>query len=124
MRILMRSALAGAAAIALATSGAANAQEVDNDTEESFDEALNQFGYAAGATHQCSTETEKEDVLRKVQHVYNRLAQLFGTDRAFFFSASFGAGSVDQIEPDSCDAYKAGFRDALAAHEGLPGAKQ
>lgn len=87
----------------------------DEQTEEAFDEALNQFGYAAGVTHQCSTGDEKAQVLSRVQQVFNRLTQLFGSDRAFYFSAAFGAGSVDKIEADSCDAYKRGFYDALKA---------
>jgi hypothetical protein len=31
-------------------------------------------------------------------------SQLFGTDRAFFFSAAFGAGTVDEIAAEDCAA--------------------
>lgn len=95
--------------------GQDGAAPAEADTEETFDEALNQFGYAAGVTHQCSEGNEKAQVMSRVHQVFNRLGQLFGTDRAFYFSAAFGAGSVDKVETGTCDAYKRGFYDALKA---------
>ncbi|WP_324826627.1 hypothetical protein [Qipengyuania zhejiangensis] len=90
-------------------------EPAEEQTEEAFDEALNQFGYAAGVTHQCSEADAKAQTLYRVQQVFNRLSQLFGTDRAFYFSAAFGAGSVDTIEEGGCDSYKRAFWDALKA---------
>lgn len=90
-------------------------EPAEEQTEEAFDEALNQFGYAAGVTHQCSDADAKAQTLYRVQQVFNRLTQLFGSDRAFYFAAAFGAGSVDKIEEGSCDSYKRAFWDALKA---------
>lgn len=115
MRKLIGFGLTGAAALCLATGTVALAQEADEDTEATFDEALNQFGYAAGATHQCSDADEKAQTLHRSQQVFNRLSQLFGTDRAFYFAAAFGAGSVDKLEEGSCESYKRAFWDALKA---------
>ena len=83
--------------------------------EDGFDEALNQFGYMAGATYQCTNEGDRAALLRRIQTVFNRLTQLFGSDRAFFFAASFGAGTIDEIDEAECDAFKAGFYEALNA---------
>lgn len=116
MRLSRKSSAAMAFACMLLTlpsTSLAQDSSPDVDDEAGFDEALSQFGYAAGVTHQCSEADAKDDVLAKSQHIYNRLTQLFGSDRAFFFAASFGAGSVDAIENDACEAYRMGFEDAL-----------
>lgn len=102
-------------ASALAVASPAIAQDTETEADEAFDSALTQFGYAAGASWQCSEGTEQDEILRQSEYIFHRLSQLFGTDSAFFFAASFGAGTVDEIEPERCDAYKRGFEDALAS---------
>jgi uncharacterized protein YdeI (BOF family) len=87
------------------------AQEGD---EEAFDLALKEFGYAGGAAWQCATEDEKSALLDQSLRVYTRLTQLFGTDRAFFFSAAFGAGAVDDIASEDCAGYAAAFAEGLS----------
>lgn len=117
--IIKRSIFAASLATGLLVSSPVIAQDkaapTEAESDEAFDEALNQFGYAAGVTFQCGEGMEKAQALHRIQQVFNRLNQLFGTDRAFSFAAAFGAGSVDKIEPAKCDAYKRGFYDALKA---------
>ena len=60
------------------------------DEEEAFDEKLREFGYWSGAAHGCVAEAKQPEVERKVLETFNRIGQLFGTDRAFFYAAAFG----------------------------------
>ncbi|MEO1275657.1 MAG: hypothetical protein AAFV96_09765 [Pseudomonadota bacterium] len=98
-------------ALALAATPAA-AQDGRGDGA-AFDDALKEFGYAGGAAWQCAADAGKGEIVESAMHIYNRLAQLFGTDRAFFFSAAFGAGSVDEIGTADCDRYAAEFAEGL-----------
>lgn len=87
------------------------AQEGD---EEAFDLALKEFGYAGGAAWQCAADDGKPALLDQSLQVYTRLTQLFGTDRAFFFSAAFGAGTVDDIAAEDCNGYATAFAEGLS----------
>lgn len=100
-----------ALALALAVTPAAAQDEGAEDT--AFDDALKDYGYAGGAAWQCAEGAAKGEVVENAMQVYNRLAQLFGTDRAFFFSAAFGAGTVDQIDTANCEQYAADFAAGL-----------
>ncbi len=84
-----------------------------DDDDQSFDDALKEFGYAGGAAWQCAEDEDKGEIVESAMTVYNRVAQLFGTDRAFFFSAAFGAGTVDEIEAGECARYTADFSEGL-----------
>ena len=101
-------------ALALAATPAA-AQ--DGGEEDAFDDALKDYGYAGGAAWQCAEDADKGEIVESAIHVYNRLSQLFGTDRAFFFSAAFGAGTVDGIESGDCPRYAAEFAEGLQKGE-------
>ena len=72
------------------------------DDEEAFDENLRQFGYWAGAAFACVAETKQADVERQVLDTFNSIGRLFGTDRAFFFAASFGRGTSVTIDATKC----------------------
>lgn len=91
----------------------AYAQEDGEDA--AFDDALKNFGYAAGAAVQCAGEGDKAGLADDALGVFNRLVQLFGTDQAFFFSAAFGAGTVDAIDEGACETYTATFAEGLAS---------
>lgn len=81
-------------------SGLAGDASVDDD--QAFDDAVRQFGYAGGAAWQCSAATERSEIERQALLAYNGLARLFGTDQAFFFATSFGAGTMDEIKKEDC----------------------
>jgi hypothetical protein len=87
------------------------------DEEAAFDDALKNYGYAAGAAVQCADEAEKSALVEEAAGVFDRIVQLFGTDQAFYFSAAFGAGTVDAIEEGTCETYTAAFAEGLTSAE-------
>lgn len=93
------------------------------DEDEAFDEALKGYGYSGGVAWQCAAEGDRTAHTDTVMTVFNRLAQLFGTDRAFFFAAAFGAGTVDAIDPASCGQHVAAFAAGLSAGVPAEGSK-
>lgn len=111
----MRSFSIGLLALCLAVTPAAAQDEGD---DQSFDDALKDFGYAGGAAWQCAEDEGKGEIVESAMTVYNQVGQLFGTDRAFFFSAAFGAGTVDEIEAGDCAKHAADFSEGLKRGEG------
>lgn len=85
------------------------------DDEEAFDEKLREFGYWSGAAHGCVPEAKQAEVERKVLATFNRIGQLFGTDRAFFYAAAFGRGTTTKIEAAKCPEFLEKFEKATAA---------
>ena len=88
----------------------------DGDGDAAFDTSLKQFGYNGGAAWQCAEEQDKNALADDARRVFNRVAQLFGTDRAFFFSAAFDAGTTADIASGDCAAHEDAFAEGLAAH--------
>lgn len=89
------------------------AQTSDTDNEETFDQSLRTFGYLAGNAWQCSAEEAKPAIVDDVHYAYNGLVRLFGSERAFFFAAAFGAGTVDDINTEQCDQFIADFKQDM-----------
>jgi hypothetical protein len=85
------------------------------DQEEAFDEKLREFGYWSGAAHGCVPEAKQAEVERKVLNTFNRIGQLFGTDRAFFYAAAFGHGTTVKVEAAKCPEFLEKFEKATAA---------
>ena len=84
-----------ALAVAILLPVLAGAQEKPASLEEEdlrFEESIRNFGFVAGAAYQCLPEAERAAHDREVIKSYTGIARLFGTDRAFFFAAAFGAG--------------------------------
>lgn len=75
------------------------------DDDEAFDDAVRQFGYTGGAAWQCSAATERSAIERQALQAYQGLTRLFGTDHAFFFASSFGAGTMDEVKKEDCARY-------------------
>jgi hypothetical protein len=88
------------------------------DEEEAFDEKLREFGYWSGAAHGCVAEAKQPEVERKVLETFNRIGQLFGTDRAFFYAAAFGRGTSVKIEAAKCPEFLDKFQKATAVGGG------
>jgi len=104
-------------ALTLALAASSAAAQDEGAEEAAFDDALQDFGYAGGAAWQCAEDTDKGELVDSAMHVYNRLAQLFGTDQAFFFSAAFGAGTVDEIDTADCGRFASEFKEGLMQGE-------
>lgn len=85
------------------------------DDEEEFDAALRNFGLTAGAAWQCTAEADRAKVDDQVLEAFNRISQLFGTDRAFGFAAAFGAAAAMEVNAADCEAQVAAFTDGMAS---------
>lgn len=83
------------------------------DEEETFDEKLRQFGYWSGVALMCVESTKTKEMELRVLGIYQRITQLFGSDRAFFYAAAFGYGTSIQVDPARC-------KDALETFQQAP----
>lgn len=99
-------------------SKAASKAGASTDQEEMFDEKLREFGYWSGAAHSCVAAEKQGEVERKVLDTFTQIGRLFGTDRAFFFAASFGYGKTIKVEPQKCPEFLSKFEKATAPRAG------
>ncbi len=99
-----------------ALSSLASAQNSDESLD--FDTGLRNFGFTSGAVHQCSDKDRQVKVEHDVLKAYSGIVRLFGSDHAFFYAASFGAGSQMAIDRSKCDEYKASFAKSMKQHSG------
>ena len=78
-----------------------------------FEESIRNFGFVSGAAYQCLPEAERTAHDREVLRAYSGIVRLFGSDRAFFYAAAFGAGTSMSINKADCAGYVADFRAAM-----------
>jgi hypothetical protein len=78
-----------------------------------FEEAIRNFGFVSGAAYQCLPEADRTAHDREVLKAYSGLVRLFGSDRAFFYAAAFGAGTSMSIDKSKCAAHIEDFKDAM-----------
>lgn len=83
------------------------------DEDVKFEESIRNFGFVSGAAYQCLPEADRGAHDREVLRAYSGLVRLFGTDRAFFYAAAFGAGTSMTIDKAKCGAYIEDFRAAM-----------
>jgi hypothetical protein len=69
-----------------------------------MDSALRKFGYVSGQAFQCHSKEEQIKLERTALNVATNIMRLFGSDRAFFYAAAFGAGMSEQMDPNKCPA--------------------
>ena len=74
------------------------------DDEEQMDTALRKFGYVSGQAFSCHTKEQQTKLERTALDVGTNVLRLFGSDRAFFFAAAFGAGASEQVDAAKCPA--------------------
>ena len=87
------------------------AQPVDD--EEKFDDAIQQFGYVSGAAFQCATSNQAQAVERDVMRAFTGITRLFGSDRAFFYAAAYGAGAAGKVDRAKCPQYVKQFQESI-----------
>ncbi len=88
---------------------AARTQDVD------FDESIMEFGKLAGAAYACLViDADLKRHEARVFDAYSKLIQLFGTERAFKFSASYGYGTAEQNDEKQCAEVVDQFKDKYA----------
>lgn len=72
--------------------------------EEQLDTAMRKFGYVSGQAFQCHTKEQQVKAERVALDVATNILRLFGSDRAFFYAAAFGAGASEQMDQKACPA--------------------
>jgi len=91
--------------------GSAIAQPADE--EEKFDEAIHQFGYISGAAFQCATSNQAPTIEKDAMKAFTGITRLFGSDRAFFYAAAYGAGATGSIDKAKCSQYIQQFQESM-----------
>ncbi|HET9701539.1 MAG TPA: hypothetical protein VFP70_11510 [Burkholderiales bacterium] len=105
--------VAAAAQAPKAAAPAASAVTLAEEEDLRFEEAIRNFGFVSGAAYQCLPEAERTAHDREVLKAYSGIVRLFGSDRAFFYAAAFGAGTGMSIEKAKCPNYIEDFKAAM-----------
>ncbi len=95
---------------------AASASSVAEQEDARFEEAIRNFGFLSGATYQCIPEADRTAHEREVLKAFSGLVRLFGSDRAFFYAAAFGAGTSMSIDRTKCASYVEDFKAAMKSN--------
>jgi hypothetical protein len=116
MRVrLLALALAAFLPAVAAAQAAAPAAPAAEDEDIRFEESIRSFGFTSGAAYQCLPEAQRTAHDREVLRAYSGLVRLFGSDRAFFYAAAFGAGTGMAIDKAKCSTYIEDFKNAMKA---------
>lgn len=86
----------------VAVQGVAMAQMPSDAEEEKLDTTLRKFGYTSGQAFQCHSKEQQLKLEKTALNVGTNILRLFGSDRAFFFAAAFGAGAAEQLDTKTC----------------------
>lgn len=86
----------------VAVQGVAMAQMPSDAEEEKLDMTLRKFGYVSGQAFQCHSKEQQLKLEKTALNVGTNILRLFGSDRAFYFAAAFGAGSSEQLDAKKC----------------------
>ena len=78
-----------------------------------FEESIRNFGFVSGAAYQCLPESDRTAHDREVLRAFSGLVRLFGSDRAFFYAAAFGAGTSMSLDKTKCAGYVEDFKAAM-----------
>jgi hypothetical protein len=97
-----RTAASPAAAGVAAEAAPGAATNSDVDAEEALDESLKRFGYLTGLARGCVVDEQRPKLEREALDLATVIARLFGTDRAFLYSSSFGYGTAMKTEIEDC----------------------
>jgi hypothetical protein len=100
----------------VANSQAPKPEQVPSIAEQEdlrFEESIRNFGFVSGAAYQCLPEAQRTAHDRDVLTAFSGLVRLFGSDRAFFYAAAFGAGTSMSVDKTKCASYIEDFRAAM-----------
>ncbi len=95
------------------TANPAPAPSLAEQEDQRFEDAIRNFGFLSGAAYQCLPEVDRATHDREVLKAYSGLVRLFGSDRAFFYAAAFGAGTSMSIDKKKCVSYIEDFKAAM-----------
>jgi hypothetical protein len=110
--VLATAALLPLVAIAQ-TPKAEQAMSIAEQEDLRFEESIRNFGFVSGAAYQCLPEADRAAHDREVLTAFSGLVRLFGSDRAFFYAAAFGAGTSMSLDKAKCATYIEDFRAAM-----------
>ncbi|MBF0255175.1 MAG: hypothetical protein HQL47_01670 [Gammaproteobacteria bacterium] len=97
--------------------------EAEADAEAQLDESLKRFGYLTGLARGCVVEQQQTDLEREALDIHAGIGRLLGTDRAFFFSSSFGYGTSVSLEAKECAEVLQRYEERVAKFRSQSGAK-
>jgi hypothetical protein len=119
--IIMRVCMLVATLAFCLTSGRAFAQNSDHavDEEEQMDKALRKLGHTSGQAFQCQSKQEQTRLEKTALDIATNVLRLFGSDRAFYFAAAFGAGATEKMDDKSCSEAATQFREMTAKLKAL-----
>jgi hypothetical protein len=84
------------------------------DPEEALDESLKGFGLLTGLARGCVVQEQRGKLEREALDLSASIARLFGTDRAFLYSSSFGFGTSLTIKTEECKEVIARYDERVA----------
>lgn len=93
----------------VAPAPALSAAEVE---DQRFEDSIRGFGFLSGAVYQCLPASGRTAHDREVLKAYSGIVRLFGSDRAFFFAAAYGAGTGASIDKAKCASFIEDFKAA------------
>jgi hypothetical protein len=93
---------AGAPAKTAPNGASTTVPDTDVDAEEALDESLKRFGYLTGLARGCVVDEQRPKLEREALELATVIARLFGTDRAFLYSSSFGYGTAMKTAIEDC----------------------
>ncbi len=108
--------VAAAAQPAKSVPAPATAPSLAEQEDVRFEEAIRNFGFLSGAAYQCLPEADRTAHEREVLKAFSGLVRLFGSDRAFFYAAAFGAGTSMTIDKAKCAGYIEDFKAAMKSN--------
>ena len=107
--MIQKAVLAGCVVMLCLLTGVGRAQQSvsalpTDQEEEQMDTALRKFGYVSGQAFQCHSKEQQVKAERVALDVATNILRLFGSDRAFFYAAAFGAGASEHMDLRQCPA--------------------
>ena len=93
--------------------GTQNAIAQTTDEEEQLDDAIVQFGYLSGNAFQCAAPEQSKTIETEAMKAFTGITRLFGSDRAFFYSAAYGVGATAEIDKSKCSDYIRQFQETM-----------
>ena len=78
-------------------------QDAADAEDAQMDEALKKFGYVSGQACQCrAAGPDRTQHERQALEIATGVLRLFGSDRAFYYAAAFGAGVSNELDAAAC----------------------
>jgi hypothetical protein len=85
-------------------------------TVETLDTGLVNLGLMAGHAYQCLPEGERQAAQQRLMLFNSILVAQMGSNAAFRFASSFGAGSSHEVDRSFCDRSLADWRRLVQEH--------